>query len=177
VNASDLGDRSQFAIRRFVPDDTQALCEIYYRSVHEVAIAKYDAAQVQAWAPKIPDAITWLPRLNEYDTFVATNEPGDVVGWIAMTPTGYVDMLFCLPEAIGRGVATKLYLSVEEAARERRLQELSAHASLLAQPFFAKHGWIVDNHEVVERNGVAIPRAAMSKRLAPSGESRDECHP
>jgi putative acetyltransferase len=152
-------------VRRFQTADAPRVCEIFYRSVHEVACAKYDRAQVDAWAPKLPDYNVWLDRLAEYDTFVADDDAGATVAWISTSGEGYIDMLFCLPEAIGRGAASQLYIAAEDAARARGLTLLTAHASLLAQPFFAKHGWAVVQHETVIRNGVSIPRAEMSKLL------------
>lgn len=152
-------------VRRFEAADAPRLCEIFYRSVHEVACAKYDRTQLDAWAPKIPDSNVWLERLLEYDTFVAENAAKETVAWISTSTAGYIDMLFCLPEAIGRGAATQLYAAAEHAAVARGLTRLTAHASLLAQPFFAKHGWRIEKHETVVRRGVDIPRAEMSKLL------------
>jgi putative acetyltransferase len=152
-------------VRRFEPADAPSVCEIYYRSVHEVASAKYDRDQLDAWAPRVPDHVSWLPRLCEYVTFVADDDAGNTIGWIAMSPTGYVDMLFCLPEATRCGVASELYSNVEQAAIALGLTELTAHASLFAQSFFARHGWETGGTEVVVRNDVEIQRAVMSKRL------------
>jgi putative acetyltransferase len=152
-------------IRRFVPTDAHRVCLIFYRSVHEVARSHYDEAQRNAWAPKVPDAARWLTFLREFETFVAVDESDEAVAWIAMTDAGYIDMLFCAPEAVGHGVATRLYQAVEAIAIERGRHRMTAHASLLAQPFFVKHGWTIDAHELHERNGVRLPRAAMSKRL------------
>lgn len=152
-------------IRPFEPTDAPVVCEIFFRSVREVAGSRYDAAQVAAWAPGVPEPERWLERLVAYDTFVAIDADGTAVGWIAMSPAGYVDMLFCLPQATRRGVADALYAAVERVAVARRLATLTAHASLLAQSFFARHGWVVDRHEVIDRNGVALPRAEMSKVL------------
>jgi len=45
-----------------------------------------------------------------------------------MRADGYIDILFSLPQARGTGAATRLY-------------QTTAHASLLAQPFIANHGW------------------------------------
>lgn len=156
---------SRFRIRPFETSDAASVCEIYYRSVHGVAIAKYTQAQVDAWAPQVPEASSWLPSLSGYHTYLAVDEEDRAVAWISMTSAGYVDMLFCLPEALGRGVAGKLYDTVEQMAIERGLTGMTTHASLLAQPFFAKRGWNVVKHEFYERNGVALPRAEMSKEL------------
>jgi len=152
-------------VRPFESADAGRICEIFYRSVHEVACAEYDTAQLDAWAPAVPDAGLWLERLRNYDTFVADNDAGETVGWIAMNHTGYIDMLFCLPEATRRGVAAQLYAAVERRAIARGLTRLTAHASLLAQPFFKRHGWAIEKQETVVRNGVVLPRAAMSKVL------------
>jgi GNAT superfamily N-acetyltransferase len=152
-------------IRPFQTADAARICEIFYRSVHEVAGAKYDRAQVDAWAPEVPEPERWLARLNSFHTFVADDDAGTTVAWIAMRDDGYIDMLYCLPEATRCGVAAKLYATVEEIAIARGIARLTAHASLLAQPFFRKQGWVIEKHEVVVRNGVELPRAEMSKRL------------
>jgi putative acetyltransferase len=166
-------------IRRFELADAPIVCEIFYRSVHEVACARYDQAQVDAWAPEIPDPQRWVERLCAYHTFVADNDAGKLIAWIAMTDAGYIDMIFCLPEASRCGIATQLYLTVENIALERGLARLTAHASLLAQPFFRKHGWVIDRYETVVRNGVELPRAEMSKVLAAANDTDTrgpECH-
>jgi putative acetyltransferase len=167
---SRLVDFPGVVIRPFAEADAPRVCEIFYRSVHEVAIAKYSPEQAAAWAPAVPDAARWLTSLRDFHTFVADDRDGTTIAWIAMTDAGYIDMLFCLPEAAGRGIAAQLYRTVEDIARERGLARLTVHASLLAQSFFAKHGWRVDEHETVVRNGVNLPRAAMSKELLVDGQ-------
>lgn len=152
-------------IRRFEPADVRALGEIFSRSVREVARAKYDAAQIAAWAPDDREPERWLERLRTFETFVAENDAGKRVGWIAMTEHGYIDMLFCLPEATRCGISDALYAAVEAIAIARHLPRMTAHASLFAQSFFARHGWVVERHEVFVRHGVGLPRAEMSKAL------------
>lgn len=60
----------------------------------------------------------------EYETFVADNDDGETVGWIAMTPDGYIDMLFCLAEATKCGVGLALYAAVERIAVDRGLTRI-----------------------------------------------------
>ncbi len=153
-------------IRRFDPADAPTVCEIFYRSIHEVVGAKSDQVQLNVWAPKVPQHGRWLQRLSDYETCVADNEAGKAVGWISMSRTGYVDMIFCLPEATRCAVAGALYSAVEQQAVTLGLSQLTAHASLLAQPFFKRRGWLIENFETIVRNGVDIPRAMMSKSLA-----------
>jgi putative acetyltransferase len=156
-------------VRRFEPDDASRVCEIYYRSVREVGPAKYSQAQLEAWAPKIPDVEKWGKRCMEYETFVAENDDGETVGWIAMTPDGYIDMLFCLPEATRCGVASALYAAVERVATAHGLAELTAHASAFAEPFFKKRGWVVRAREAVGTGDAAIVRAVMTQSVRATG--------
>jgi putative acetyltransferase len=155
----------EVSVRRFLPSDAPRVCEIFYRSIHEVANTRYGQAQIDAWAPAIPSPDLWLQRLCEFHTFVAEDDSEKMVAWIAMTDAGYIDMLFCLPEDTRCGVATKLYLTVENIAVASGLTRLTAHASVLAQSFFSKHGWVIEANEMSVRRGVAIPRAVMSKTL------------
>jgi putative acetyltransferase len=165
-------DRSEgryaVTIRRFEAPDAPRVCEIYYRSVREVGPAKYTQAQLEWWAPKIPDTEKWRKRCLEYVTFVAEDHRSDVVGWIAMREDGYVDMLFCLPEVTGRGVGAALYAAMERAAIERGVKELTAHASAFAESLFKKFGWVVRERETVGEGDAAITRAVMAKALPPS---------
>jgi putative acetyltransferase len=99
----------------------------------------------------------------EYETFVADNDDGETVGWIAMTPDGYIEMLFCLAEATKCGVGLALYAAVERIAVDRGLTELTAHASAFAESFFVKVGWFVRERETVGTGDAAIVRALMVK--------------
>ena len=151
-------------VRRYRETDAAALCEIFFRSVREVGLAKYDDAQVRAWAHDVPDAAAWGKRMHANETFVAVRD--DVpVGWIEMEADGHVDMLYCAPEAAGRGVAAQLYAAAEGLAHERGLARLTTAASRFAESFFRKQGWNVDERETVTRFGVGIQRARMSKTL------------
>jgi putative acetyltransferase len=152
-------------IRRFEPSDAPRVCQIYYRSVREVGPAKYTQAQLEAWAPRVPDSEKWRRRLEEYETFVADNDAGETVGWIAMTAAGYIDMLFCLPEATKCGVGAALYAAVERVAVGRGMAELTAHTSAFAESFFRKRGWVVRERETFGAGDAAITRAVMAKTL------------
>ncbi|HEY6237025.1 MAG TPA: GNAT family N-acetyltransferase [Candidatus Elarobacter sp.] len=152
-------------IRRFRDGDAEALCEIFFRSVHAIGPAKYDDAQVRAWAHDVPDAGAWGRRMRANETFVAVRD-GDVpIGWVELETGGHVEMLYCAPEAARRGVAARLYAAAEALARERGLTGLTTDASRFAESFLRKHGWSVDERETVIRFGVEIQRARMSKTL------------
>ncbi len=159
------GPAGGVTLRRYRDVDAGPLCELFFRSVREVGPAKYSDAQVQAWAHDVPDAAAWGRRMRENYTIVAVRD-GDVpVGWIELETSGHVEMLYCAPEAAGRGVAARLYVAAEALARERGLTVLTTDASRFAESFLRKHGWSVDERETVIRFGVEIQRARMSKSL------------
>ena len=155
-----------FRIRSFEPADADRVAEIFYRSVREVGPSKYDSAHIEAWIASVPEPSTWLPYLIAFYTYLAIDEAGETVAWIAMRADGYIDMMFCLPEALGRGAAGQLYETVERIATELCLPRMTAHASSFAEPFFAKRGWTVEQRDTDVRGAVGVPRAHMAKELA-----------
>jgi len=154
-------------VRPYRDGDAASLCTLFFRSVREIGPAKYDAAQVAAWAHEVPDAAAWGARMRQNTTFVAVGPDDAQVGWIELESDGHVDMLYCAPEAAGRGVAAQLYAAAEAVARRRGLTQLTSAASRFAESFFRRHGWNVDEREAVTRFGVEIQRARMSKTLHP----------
>ncbi|MEM7753460.1 MAG: GNAT family N-acetyltransferase [Pseudomonadota bacterium] len=151
-------------VRSYQPEDAGPLGQVFHRSVRDGAAKRYDAAQVAAWSPKPPAGIAWAERLAEADTVVAVED--DVhVGFMSVYDYGYLDLAFVLPEKMGQGVADMLYAVLESRARARGTRRLTTHASLLAEPFFARHGWRLVRRQEVERNGGMLKNAWMEKPL------------
>lgn len=155
---------SDLSVRRATPQDHVALYGVYYRSVVEGAAAFYNDAQRAAWVgspyPKSdePDPDDTLLRwVAEVD--------GQIVGFMAITPDGYLDLAFVLPEWMGRGVAQAVYDQLLEWARRNRVTRLTAHSSHFARRFLEKQGWQVEYPELVARNGQELERFFMSLEL------------
>lgn len=154
----------QPAVRPYRTGDAKSLVRIFFASVHEIGRVKYDEAQVRAWAPSTPSPIEWETRMRLNETFVAERN-GDLVGFIELERNGHLTMLYRSPGISGNGVTEALYCVVEARACELGIPHIRTEASLLAESFFAKHGYSLDSRENVERNGVSLPRARMSKTL------------
>lgn len=155
-------------IRSFQPADAIPLGEVFHRSVREGALHRYDRAQVEAWAPHAPTDARWEERLAEADTVVAI-EGDNRLGFMNVDDNGYLDLAFVLPERMGQGVSDLLYAVLESRARARGIEKLSTQASLLAEPFFARHGWSTVRRQEVEINGVVLKNAWMEKSLRSQG--------
>lgn len=153
-------------IRSCHAGDAPPLFAVFTEAVRTGAASHYTAAQCAAWAPLDTMPASWPDLLAALDTRVAESG-GEIAGFMAATPDGYVDLAFVRPRWMGRSVAQALHDDLLERARARGLTRLSTHASHPARRFFARNGWQVDHPETVDRNGEQLERFAMSLTLDP----------
>ncbi len=152
-------------IRSYRVADAIGLAALYHRAVRDGAAAKYNDVQRAAWSPEAPTGADWRARVEEACTIVA-ERGGVLLGFMTLDiETGYLDFAYVAPEVMGQGVASSLYAVIEGRARVKGHRRLETEASLLAEPFFRRHGWRVLRRQEVERHGVRIPNAVMEKRL------------
>jgi putative acetyltransferase len=165
-------------LRPYREGDAPALADVFFRSVREAALADYSPEQVRAWLPERPRPERMAARAADGRlTLVAEDPSGAVVAYIDLEPDGHIDHLYCLPETVGRGVASMLYLRLEEEARRRGLPELRVEASEGARRLFLRHGFRVLERRVLIRQGVTLHNHAMAKRLSEPdvGTAPDPC--
>jgi putative acetyltransferase len=99
--------------------------------------------------------------------FVATNGDGRIVGYVDLEADGHIDHLYCLPEAVGQGVASALYDHLEALAEFQGINEIRVEASEAARRFFEKKGFAVTARRDWELRGVPIHNYQMNKSLHP----------
>lgn len=155
-------------VRPYRDADLEALVRVYTRAVHVLGAACYDAAQRNAWAPRVPDLGEWRRRLAALTTVVGEAE-GGLAGFLSYRDDGHIALLYVSPAHARRGVASVLYRHAESALAAAGLGELSTEASLVARPFFAGRGFRVVEEQSVLRAGVALRRYAMRKMLDHGG--------
>jgi len=148
-------------IRPYRAEDRAACHDVFYRAVHEGAAAFYTAAQRAAWAPEETAHVTRYDKLCDQWCWVA-EDAGAIIGFMSLDHTGYLDMAFVLPEAMGKGVSGALYDALKAKAHEQEFPRLTVHASFLAQRFFEKRGWRVDKVEDHPARGQTLRRFCMS---------------
>ena len=88
------------------------------------------------------------------------------MAFVDLEPDGHIDRLFCAPEAVGLGIASRLYEAVEAAARERGIRRLFTEASELARRFFEQKCFIVVERQDMVLRGVPIHNYRMAKNLS-----------
>lgn len=161
-------------VRSYKSGDAVALADIFFRSVREAALADYTPAQVAAWLPARRTPASMDQKAQDGRTvLVAVNAEGRVVAYIDLEQDGHIDHLFCLPEAVGHGVATTLYVALEGLARERGMTRLFVEASESARRVFERHGFTVEKRRDLVRHGVALHNYAMFLDLEARGSPGD----
>ncbi|MGR3758739.1 GNAT family N-acetyltransferase [Roseobacteraceae bacterium NS-SX3] len=162
------GSRAEQAarVRAFRAADAGALAEIFHTAVRELGRRHYTREQVQAWSPAQPDPARMLAKATDGRAVWVAVDSGDApLAFIDLEPNGHIDMLFCRPEAAGRGLASALYEQAEAAARRRNIRLLHVEASEGARPFFERKGFVLDKRRTVQRQGVLIHHYRMVKML------------
>ena len=151
-------------IRSYEAGDAPALARLFYETVHAVDRADYSPEQLQAWAPEVPDPEAWHARMSSRYTLVA-DEDGAAVGFAELERDGHLDMLYLRKDAVRRGVGSRLYLAVEQVAREQGLGRIFTEASITARPFFEQQGFRVVGEQAVALRGARLTNFAMEKSL------------
>ncbi|MEM7651935.1 MAG: GNAT family N-acetyltransferase [Pseudomonadota bacterium] len=154
----------KITIRSLQTDDIDASRHLFFRAVHQGAASHYTAEQLNAWAPQPPERNAWEERLQNQSCFMAVQD-GVLIGFMTLTESGYLDLAFVEPKMIGKGIAHQIYGALEVFAASRNLMQLATDASLVAVPFFTRHGWEVVKNQTVERSGVTLKNVSMMKQL------------
>jgi putative acetyltransferase len=151
-------------IRPYKADDAAATAQVFLEAVREGTADYYTEEQRFAWARFLPETQGWDQRLSGQICYVA-DDNGAMAGFMTMTTEGYFDLAFVHPDHIGTGLGTRLYERLEADARSLRLESLSTEASLMARPFFEKHGWRVVMDQTIVRHGVELRNFKMKKTV------------
>ncbi|OCJ11950.1 acetyltransferase [Rhizobium sp. AC27/96] len=152
-----------FSIKAYLPDDARATIDIFLRAIRETASKDYSPEQIAAWA-KVDDAEVWAQYRASRPTWLAMNGPMPV-GFTDLKPDGCLDMMFVDPDHQGKGIASLLLATVENAARDQGLRRIFTEASLTARPFFERRGFVVLAAQQVQKRGQTLTNFRMEKML------------
>lgn len=110
-----------------------------------------------------------VPADEEWDALdplchhvIARDAAGRPIGTGRLTPERRIGRMAVLPGWRGRGVGDALLLALIEAARQREWPEVSLHAQVSAEPFYARHGFVPYGERFWE---AGIEHQSMRRRL------------
>jgi len=161
-------------IRDYEAGDAPKIVRLFYETVRTVNSEDYSVEQVEAWAPRVPDAEEWHARMAGRRTLVA-EEGGEVIGFAELEEDGHLDMLYVRKDAVGRGVGRRLYGAVEREARG--CGRVFTEAGITARPFFERQGFRVLREHTVTVRGVPMTNFVMEKLLSPPRQIRRQGQP
>ena len=152
-------------VRKYKPEDSQALADIYYNTIHQINIQHYTEQQVKAWAPEASlESSGWVKKFEKTKPLVAMI--GEIiVGFVEFEPNGHIDCFYCHHKYIGCGVGSTLMESVYEIAIQKEIKRIFAEVSITARPFFEKQGFTVAEEQTVVLRGVKFINYKMEKYL------------
>ena len=154
----------EIAIRSYRSADAQSLADIFYDSIHQVAVEHYSPAQVNAWAPLPRQYADWQQRFAAKPPFVA-ELAGVIVGFMTLEHNGHIDWTYTHHAYQRQGIASALYRHLEAEARRQDIARLFVEASHLARPFFDKQGFSVIRQNEVPIRGQVLVNWHMHKHL------------
>ena len=148
-------------LRPLRPEEAAALRQLFRDTVHAACAGDYTPAQLEAWAPEAYDPAACRETLSRRTTLVA-EEAGIPLGFGAIGPDGYLDLLYVRRDRLRRGVGTALCAGLEALYPVDRI---TVHASRTARPFFEGRGYRVIRPQKVERRGQILENFVMEKEL------------
>jgi putative acetyltransferase len=155
---------TSITIRKYRIQDLSPVVRLFTDSVHELTAGAYDETQRYAWASRTPHLDTWRERLESLETLVA-EEGSDLAGFISYEKDGHIDLVFTAPNYARRGIASALYHEAEQQLKGLGVKELKTEASVVARPFFERHGFEVVDEQRVTVRGAQFLRYLMRKKL------------
>jgi len=151
-------------IRRYRPEDAEAIARLYEKSVREIAIEKYTPEEVDAWASYADEIEELRHRLAEGLTLVA--EDGVmIVSFGQLKPVDHIAFLYTLKDYSRKGIASVIYKLLEDHAAMKGTEYLTTDASRISKPLFKKLGFKLVCTVVERRKGVDIECFKMKKDL------------
>ncbi len=154
-----------WVVRDATVADIPEIQKLYQDTVLTVNRKDYSQEEVEDWASCGEDASHLCALLAEHRYMVAVNDQNVIVGFTSINDDGYIHVMFVHKDFQRQGVATLLYQSIEQYAREKGIRRLTSEISITARPFFEKQGFIVDEEQKRKANKLRLTNYIMSKLL------------
>ncbi|NRB50885.1 MAG: GNAT family N-acetyltransferase [Saprospiraceae bacterium] len=153
-------------IRPFTIEDTSAVYQLFYDTVHSINLQHYTPEEVEAWVPTLPPNLQqWQERFLRQHTLLAEID-SHLAGFANLEPDGLnIDMVYTHKDFQGRGVATALVDQLEQAVKKNGGNTIELAASITARPFFEKRGYRLVRENEVLRFGVVLRNFIMRKQV------------
>ena len=152
-------------IRPAQATDLTGITRLFFATVNNVNSKDYSAEHIQAWAEAALDQEYWQSKIDSHHFWVAETDDSELLGFISLTPEGYLDHIFVHDKHQNEGIATALLTILEEKARGLGLTKIDSDVSITAKPFFDQQGYVVEKENRKEWKGLVFVNYRMVKDL------------
>lgn len=152
-------------IRDLKREDIKSCINLFQKTVHSVNADDYSPEQLEVWAPKAidPESDQWQSLLQNFSRVAELDN--EIVGFIDMTKSGYLDRLYVHKDHQGKGIASRLLNKIEQLAKQQSISEITTEASITAKRFFESRGYQVVNEQQKEFKGMKFTNFLMKKKI------------
>lgn len=151
-------DRGQFTICQARRADARTIHELHTASVTALCTTHYPLEDIQRWlAKRTPQG--YYPAIDGGEMFLC--KAGVKIVSFGHAVPGEVLAIFVHPDWTRQGVGSLLLQHALERARSGHPGPIRLQATLNAQPFYEKHGFVEKRRYAVQRGGVDVPVVEM----------------
>lgn len=152
-------------IRPASSSDLMGITSLFFATVNKVNSRDYSAEHIQAWAEAALDQEYWAAKIASLYFWVAESAEEELLGFISLTPEGYLDHIFVHDKHQHEGIASALMQVLETKAKELNLSKIDSDVSITAKPFFEQQGFVVEKENRKEWKGLVFVNYRMAKEL------------
>ena len=152
-----------------------AVSHIFHKSIHHIDDELYSYDDKLAWSALPRSSYHWNKRLSLSQAWVVVDIDSPVngkpkcCGFINVEThflsQGYIDSLYVHPDYQNKGVASRLYATLESWAYKQGFSMLSVDASKVSKPLFLAWGFKLRHRSYQEKLGRVIMGFLMEKEL------------
>ncbi|MCJ0743589.1 GNAT family N-acetyltransferase [Pedobacter montanisoli] len=153
-----------FIIRKGQQHDLAELQKLYVETITTICYADYDKQQIEAWISGVENLQRWNTILTKQIILVA-QYADKIVGFATLDRGHYIDLFYVHKDYQRQGIANKLYMNIENIAKQQKQTELISDVSKTARPFFENKGFSVQKEQHVYVKGVELTNYKMIKAI------------
>lgn len=155
-----------FYIRSFEFGDETEIYQLFYDTVHFINCNDYTKEQLDAWAPAKPNLAEWRESLSRNYSFVAIDKKsGKIIGFSDLDKKGYLNRGYVHKDFQRKGVGIALLEVREQIAISLGIHQLFSDVSITAKSFYEHCGYIIEEKQIKELNGLSLINYRMKKNL------------
>ena len=122
--------------------DKEKLSKMHIASIRELCANHYTRQQLDAWTSVLVPSV-YEQALKEKVVLTACDSGEDLSGLgILDIENKELSAIYVHPDAVGKGVGSKLLDELEKIAKNRKVFNLTVHATLNAKGFYLAHGYV-----------------------------------